>query len=129
MIRANPARRESATPTHIDSPLISVSAALGGAVILILLVTSVTKRFGFAGVGTISKKILQVRASVSLSLRERVVIIDIEDALLVLGVTASQITHLHTLPPARQIKQPAPKNIHADFQYLMEKLLTSNVKK
>ncbi|CDL41740.1 Flagellar biosynthesis protein FliQ [Citrobacter freundii] len=32
--------------------------------------------------------------------RERVVIVEVEDALLVLGVTASQINVLHTLPPA-----------------------------
>ncbi|WP_242550057.1 flagellar biosynthetic protein FliO, partial [Pantoea agglomerans] len=38
-------------------------------------------------------------ASVSVGQRERVVIVDTADARLVLGVTAQQITHLHTLPP------------------------------
>lgn len=117
------------SPTHSDSPLISVSAALGGIVILILLVAWVAKRFGFAGVGSMAgKKTLQVRASVNLGPRERVVIVDIEDARLVLGVTASQITHLHTLPPAAESEQPLPQNNNVDFQNMMKKLLNRNGK-
>ncbi len=40
--------------------------------------------------------------------RERVVIVDVEDARLVLGVTAQQITHLHSLPPL-----PPEASLHA----------------
>ncbi len=43
---------------------------------------------------------LKVSASQSLGPRERVVVVNVEDARLVLGVTASQVTLLHTLPPA-----------------------------
>ncbi len=42
---------------------------------------------------------LTLTASVQVGQRERVVIVDTPDARLVLGVTAQQITHLHTLPP------------------------------
>lgn len=116
------------TPTHTDSPLISVSAALGGIILLILLVAWIARRFGFAGTSAAGKKTLQIRASVNLGPRERVVIVDIEDARLVLGVTASQITHLHTLPPAPESEQPLPNNNPADFQNMMKKLLKRNGK-
>jgi len=116
------------TPAHTDSPLISVSATLGGIVLLILLVAWIARRFGFAGTSVVGKKTLQIRASVNLGPRERVVVVDIEDARLVLGVTASQITHLHTLPPAPESGQPLPNNNHADFQNIMKKLLKRNGK-
>lgn len=113
---------------HPDSPLISVSATLGGIIVLILLVAWVAKRFGFAGVSSGSKKKLQIHASVNLGPRERVVVVDVEDARLVLGVTASQITHLHTLPPTPESEQPLAQERHTDFQKIMKKLLKSNGK-
>lgn len=116
------------TPTHTDSPLISVSAALGGIILLILLVAWIARRFGFAGTSVVGKKTLQIRASVNLGPRERVVVVDIEDARLVLGVTASQITHLHTLPPTPESEQSLPNNNPADFQNIMKKLLKRNGK-
>ena len=117
-----------ATPTQTSSPLISVSAALGGIVILILVVAWIAKRFGFAGTNISDKKNLRVSASVSLGSRERVVIVDVDDARLVLGVTASQITHLHTLPPAAESEQVVLQNNSADFQGMMKKLLKRNGK-
>lgn len=111
------------TPAHTDSPLITVSAALGGIIILILLVAWIARRFGFAGTRMAGKKTLQIRASASLGPRERVVVVDIEDVRLVLGVTASQITHLHTLPPIPESEQPLSQNNPADFQKIMKKLL------
>lgn len=110
-------------PAHTDSPLISVSATLGGIVILILLVAWIARRFGFAGNTVVGKKMLQVRASASLGPRERVVVVDIEDVRLVLGVTASQITHLHTLPAAPGNEQFLQPDSNTDFQKIMKKLL------
>lgn len=81
------------------SPLVQVSGALLGIIVLILAAACVIKRMGFApkSAGT---RGLKVAASTSLGPRERVVIVEVEDARLVLGVTASQINVLHTLPPA-----------------------------
>lgn len=115
-------------PAHTGSPLVSVSAALGGIIVLILVVAWVAKRFSFAGSHLSGKKTLHVSASVSLGPRERVVVVDIEDARLVLGVTASQITHLHTLPAAGENETPLPQNSPADFQNIMKKLLKRNGK-
>lgn len=102
------------------SPLVQVSGALLGIIVLILAVAWVIKRLGFApkSAGT---RGLKVAASTSLGPRERVVIVEVEDARLVLGVTASQINVLH-LPPApadAEEKTASP----ADFQAMMKSLL------
>ncbi|MCS3431522.1 flagellar biosynthetic protein FliO [Klebsiella sp. BIGb0407] len=110
-------------PAHTDSPLISVSAALGGIVLLILLAAWIARRFGFMGARMAGKKTLQIRASANLGPRERVVVVDIEDVRLVLGVTASQITHLHTLPQSPENEPPVAQDNSADFQNIMKKLL------
>lgn len=110
-------------PGHTDSPLISVSAALGGIIILILLVAWIARRVGFAGSSMVGKKTLKISASASLGPRERVVVLDIEDVRLVLGVTASQITHLHTLPATVESDQLLSPDNPTDFQNIMKKLL------
>lgn len=103
------------------SPLVQVSGALFGIIVLILAAAWVIKRLGFApkSAGT---RGLKVTASTSLGPRERVVIVEVEDARLVLGVTASQINVLHTLPaaPAEAEEKPASP---ADFQAMMKSLL------
>lgn len=112
--------------TSAGSTLVQVSGALTAIIIFILLAAWVAKRFGFAP-KTGSSKEMKVSASCSVGPRERVVIVDVQDARLVLGVTAGQITHLHTLPAAlvSEIVSPAPP---ADFQSLMKTLLKRNGK-
>ncbi|MEW7314534.1 flagellar biosynthetic protein FliO [Buttiauxella gaviniae] len=112
--------------TSAGSTLVQVSGALTAIIIFILLAAWVAKRFGFAP-KTGSSKEMKVSASCSVGPRERVVIVDVQDARLVLGVTAGQITHLHTLPaaPVSEIVSPAPP---ADFQSLMKTLLKRNGK-
>lgn len=93
------------------SPLVQVSGALFGIIVLILVAAWVIKRLGFApkGAGT---RGLKVSASTSLGQRERVVIVDVEDARLVLG----------TLPPAPVVAEEKPA-APADFQAMMKSLL------
>ncbi|EPF16410.1 Flagellar protein fliO [Cedecea davisae] len=113
---------------NANSPLVQVSGALAGIVIFILVAAWLAKRFGFTGAGVGVKKSLNISASVSVGPRERVVVIDVEDARLVLGVTATQITHLHTLPPAPVTEEAEAKPAPADFQKLMKNLLKRNGK-
>lgn len=109
-----------------SSPLVQVSGALTAIILFILLAAWLAKRFGIAGKSA-STRGLKISASCNLGPRERVVVIDVEDARLVLGVTASQITHLHTLPPAVVNNEPAPVE-QVDFQSLMKNLLKRNGK-
>ncbi|ANG93349.1 flagellar type III secretion system protein FliO [Enterobacteriaceae bacterium 155047] len=103
------------------SPLLQVSGALIGIIAFILIAAWLAKRFGLAG-KTAHARGLKVSASASLGPRERVVIVDVEDARLVLGVTASQINLLHTLPPAPAAGQENAET-PADFQSVMKSLL------
>ena len=81
------------------SPLLQVSGALFGIIAFILIAAWLAKRFGLAG-KTAGARGLKVSASTTLGPRERVVIVEVDDARLVLGVTASNIRVLHQLPPA-----------------------------
>lgn len=111
-------QQPSAVP---GSPLMQVSGALLGIILLILVAAWVIKRLGFAPKGG-STRGLKVSASTSLGPRERVVIVDVEDARLVLGVTASTINVLHTLPPAPVVPEET-SSAPADFQAMMKSLL------
>jgi flagellar biosynthetic protein FliO len=103
------------------SPLLQVSGALFGIIAFILIIAWIAKRFGVAG-KTAAGRGLKVSASTALGPRERVVIVDVEDARLVLGVTASNINVLHKLPPA-PVTAEANAETPADFQSVMKSLL------
>lgn len=106
----------------MTSPLIQVSGALLGIIVLILAAAWVVKRVLPGTVQGRSSSALKVSASASLGARERVVIVNVEDARLVLGVTAQQVTLLHTLPPAPQESQP-PQAAAPEFASLMKNML------
>lgn len=105
-----------------SSPLIAVSGALLGIILLILAAAWLAKRFGFNGVKSSASKELKVSASAALGQRERVVIVDVEDARLVLGVTASQVSLLHKLPP-KAVDPEAPHTDAPDFASLMKSVI------
>ncbi|MEB4673234.1 flagellar type III secretion system protein FliO [Enterobacteriaceae bacterium G50] len=115
-----------ATITHASAPdalpLIQVSGALLGIILLILAGAWIAKRFGVGGNSVRGSQGLKVSASASLGPRERVVVVNVEDARLVLGVTAQQVTLLHTLPPASPDAHPV-QPAAADFSSLMKSVL------
>jgi len=103
------------------SPLLQVSGALFGIIAFILVAAWLAKRVGLAG-KTAGARGLKLSASTSLGPRERVVIVEVDDARLVLGVTASSINVLHKLPPA-PVSEQAGTEVPADFQSVMKSLL------
>lgn len=103
------------------SPLLQVSGALFGIIAFILIAAWLAKRFGLAG-KTAGTRGLKVSASTTLGPRERVVIVDVEDARLVLGITASNINVLHKLPP-ETVTDDERADAPADFQSVMKNLL------
>ncbi len=98
----NHATVQSSTPVSA-APLLQVSGALIAIIALILAAAwlvngwDLPERTGVNG--------LKISASASLGARERVVVVDVEDARLVLGVTAGQINLLHKLPLQHQQKR------------------------
>lgn len=104
------------------SVLTQVSTALGGILLLILLAGWLFRRLGFAPPAR-NNKLLNLRASCQVGQRERVVVIEVDNTLLVLGVTAQQITPLHTLPAPAADSIAAEATAPADFRQLMQKVL------
>lgn len=127
----NSTQQHSVTPQpaiSTGSMLTQVSGVLTVIIILILAVAWLAKRFGLAPKHKGNQQ-LNISASCQIGQRERVVIVDVDDARLVLGVTASQITHLHTLP-AKPAPDGAEKPCAAtDFRGVLQSLSNSYGKK
>lgn len=104
------------------SVLTQVSGVLVVIVLLILVCAWLARRLGFAP-QKVSSQELKMTASVQVGQRERVVIVDTADARLVLGVTAQQITHLHTLPPSGPDENPPQSIPPHDFRQLLQNLV------
>ena len=104
------------------SALMQVSSALGAILLLILLAGWLFRRLGFAPQAR-NGRLLHLRANCQVGQRERVVVVEVDNTLLVLGVTAQQITPLHQFPaPPRDEDNTAltPAN---DFRQLMQNVL------
>ncbi|MCQ8228170.1 MULTISPECIES: flagellar biosynthetic protein FliO [Pantoea] len=99
-----------------------VSSVLAVIVLLILGCGWLAKRLGFAP-KTVTGQALKVSATVQVGQRERVVIVDTADARLVLGVTAQQITHLHSLPPLPPEELANSSATPQDFRQLFQNLV------
>ncbi|CAI1584838.1 MULTISPECIES: flagellar biosynthetic protein FliO [Serratia] len=116
---------QPATPAlPAGSVLTQVSTALGGILLLILLAGWLFRRLGFAPQAR-NSKLLNLRASCQVGQRERVVVVEVDNTLLVLGVTAQQITPLHTMPVPAQAQDSSTSDsaAPADFRQLMQKVL------
>ncbi|WP_241509784.1 flagellar biosynthetic protein FliO [Photorhabdus laumondii] len=105
----------TSAPLPTGQTLMQVSSALAGVLLLIFTLTWLIRRMGlFTNKGK-SQQQLSIKASCSLGQRERVVIVEVEDNWLVLGVTAQQINLLHQMPipessrdnTERQVIKPA----------------------
>lgn len=105
------------------SMLTQVSSVLAVIILLIVACAWLAKRLGFTPKRGVRGQNLVVSSSVQVGQRERVVIVDVEDVRLVLGVTGQQITHLHTLPAKPQQENPEPPAATADFRQVLQNLL------
>lgn len=127
----NSTQQQSVTPQpaiSTGSMLTQVSGVLTAIIILILAIAWLAKRFGFTARRNGSQQ-LNISASCQLGQRERVVIVDVDDARLVLGITAQQITHLHTLP-AKPVQGPTDlPAAPTDFRHILQSLRKGQGKK
>ena len=99
----NHATVQSSAPISA-APLLQVSGALIAIIALILAAAWLVKRLGFAPKRT-GVNGLKISASASLGALERVVVVDVEDARLVLGVTAGQSICCINFPLLHQRKR------------------------
>lgn len=109
-------------PTPAAEPVRSFAAAgllqagfgLAVVVALIFLCAWVARRFGLQQSG--SGRLLKVVSSAMVGQRERVVVVEIGDSWLVLGVAAGQVRALHTMPAAKlpEIQAPSIKGFSGE---------------
>ncbi|MDC9613134.1 flagellar biosynthetic protein FliO [Xenorhabdus khoisanae] len=85
-------------PLPAGQTLMQISSALGGILLLIFFMTWLVRRLGLAPGKNKNHRLLNVKASCSLGPKERIVVVEVEDNWLVLGVTSQQINMLHQMP-------------------------------
>lgn len=100
------------TPVHEAAPAAVgasglLQAGFGMAVVvgLIFLCAWAARRFGLQHLG--GGQLVKVVSSAAVGQRERVVVVEVADTWLVLGVTPSQVNTLHTLPAQAHAAAPA----------------------
>ena len=95
-------------PAHSYAAVGLLQAGLGLAVVigLIFVLAWAARRLGLQPSG--HGKVLKVVSSILVGQRERVVVVEIGDAWLVLGVAAGQVRTLHTLPAGQLPDAPTP---------------------
>lgn len=116
------------TPSTVDSGTQgSVLFNVGGALALVLLLIAgiawVARRAGFAAQGTKSSKLLTIKCSQSLGQRERIVIVEVDEKWLLLGVTPSQISCLATLEKKSGAEDVSHSPLAGDFQSVLMNML------
>ena len=110
-----------ATPVvPAGSVLTQVGSTLAAILLLILIIGWLVKRLGFAPKNS-RNNLLNVRASCSLGARERVVVIEVDNQCLVLGVTSQNITHLHTFTAPPSEAEPVAKK--QDFSQIFKQVV------
>jgi len=131
-----------ALPAHavlptVPSPVTEASSLVGASGLLqaglgmllvlglIFLFAWMARRFGLQRLG--GSQVVKVISSSMLGQRERVVVVEVGATWLVLGVTASQINTLHTLPAPALPLTPAPPDTgaHSTIGLFAQKLRDS----
>ncbi|OIP17281.1 MAG: flagellar biosynthetic protein FliO [Comamonadaceae bacterium CG_4_9_14_3_um_filter_60_33] len=99
-----------AVPSYAAAGLLQAGLGLALVLALIFLFAWLVRRFGLPGRS--SDRLLKVVSSVMVGQRERVVVVEVGNSWLVLGVAAGQVSALHTMPAEKLVTQgsaqPAP---------------------
>ncbi|MBG6245371.1 flagellar biosynthetic protein FliO [Candidatus Symbiopectobacterium sp. 'North America'] len=110
-------------PFPTSTLLTQVGTVLVGVLMLILAIAWVVRKLGLPP-PVRQNKLVKVVSSCQIGQRERVVVVEIEDTWLVLGVTTQQITPLHTLPVQEMDDAPAGEMATpANFRQLLHKVI------
>lgn len=112
------------TPPLSNSMLLSqVGGVLVGILLLILLLGWIIRKLGLTA-HSHNNRLLKVISTCQVGARERIVIVEVDNNWLVLGVTSQNISPLLTLPAQPADKSgDANKGKAADFRQLLSKVL------
>jgi len=100
--------------------LLQVFIGLVAVLLLIAATAWVAKRFGVTRGGASS--VLQVISSASVGARERVVVVEVGESWLVVGVAPGSVNALMTLPRG-QVPSPAVPTLNASFAAGLQQLI------
>lgn len=116
---------DAVSPTPAVSAAGSLLQVFIGLVAVLLLIAAtawVAKRFGVTRGG--ASNVLQVISSASVGARERVVVVEVGESWLVVGVASGSVNALMTLPRGEIPSTPVPSlntSFAAGLQHLIEK--------
>lgn len=125
-----PTPAPEAAPAYAAAGLLQAGFGLALVLALIFLCAWALRRFGLQQIG--GNRLLKVVSSVMVGQRERVVVVEVGDAWLVLGVAAGQVSALHTMaaqhqPPAQSAQAAnASSGVSAFSQTLRQSLQQLN---
>jgi flagellar protein FliO/FliZ len=94
-----------------EADVLRLIVSLTFVVMLILAAAWVTRRAGWLRPG--GNQFIKVLGTQSLGSKAYITLVEVEDARLLLGVTAGQISLLHTLPPSSPSTPSLPADIPA----------------
>lgn len=109
------ARAEAAPLPDAGTSVVHMLLGLGVVIIVLLGVMHLLKRLGparLAGSG-----LMRVVGGVAVGTRERVVVVEVGDTWLVLGVAPGQVRNLHTLPRGENLSEPPRDGMGNDFAH------------
>jgi len=122
--------KASTKPAVSNGAIGKMFFGLGGVLIFIFACSWMLKRFNVNKFGMTNS--LSVSGVLPIGAKEKVVVVDIEGTRLVLGVTATSITKLHTLDvvdkPSYPIKSKNSEPISSDFSEKMKKIMKEGLK-
>jgi len=119
-----PAPAVEPAPSFAAAGLLQAGFGLAVVIGLIFLFAWVVRRFGLQPSG--NGRLIKVVSSAMVGQRERVVVVEIGDSWLVLGVAAGQVRALHTMPAGKLPDAPAlPLAAFAGTGAFSQKLIDS----
>ncbi|MTC40065.1 flagellar biosynthetic protein FliO [Providencia alcalifaciens] len=92
----------SAQAINQNDSLAQISGALGGIILLILLGAWLFKTFVFGRNPLAKQQLINVKGRCTLGGKERVVVVEVNDEYLVLGVTSQSVNLLHQYPAPQE---------------------------
>ena len=117
-------------PAVSDGAIGKMFVGLGGVLALIFACSWMLKRFNINKFGMTNS--LSISGVLPIGAKEKVVVVDVEGTRLVLGVTATSITKLHTLDvveePDPLMKEEKKSPISSDFSEKMKKIMKEGLK-
>ena len=122
-VLAHAANTAAATPAPAVSAAGSLLQVFIGLVAVLLLIAAtawVAKRFGVTRSG--ASNVLQVISSASVGARERVVVVEVGESWLVVGVAPGSVNALMTLPRG-EIQPPTTPILNASFAAGLQQLI------